>query len=108
VRFSRDPLRSQKSSKWALPNKGVQARAARDVEQEVLDRRTVESTRAALERKAKIYEKLKKGHSGGLNEAQFDALLVDVRFPLNPLLWRTVRLTAAVRLETGRSLRVRQ
>jgi hypothetical protein len=52
------------------------------MEQEVLDRRTVESTRAALERKAKIYEKLKKGHSGGLNEAQFDALLVDVRFPL--------------------------
>jgi len=67
----------KKPSKWALPNKGVQARAARDLEQEVLDRRTVESTRAALERKAKIYEKLKKGHSGGLNEAQFDALLVD-------------------------------
>jgi len=37
----------------------------------------VESTRAALERKAKIYEKLKKGQSGGLNEAQYDALLVD-------------------------------
>jgi hypothetical protein len=73
-------LLSQKTSKWALPNKGVQGRAARDLEQERLDRRTVESTRAALERKAKIYEKLKKGQSGGLNEAQFDALLVDVRF----------------------------
>jgi len=47
------------------------------LEQEVLDRRTVESTRAALERKTKIYEKLKKGQSGGLNEAQFDSLLVD-------------------------------
>ena len=82
-------LRSLKPSKWALPNKGVQARAARDVEQEVLDRRTVESTRAVLERKAKIYEKLKKGQSGGLSEAQFDSLLVDVRFPPNPLPWCT-------------------
>ncbi|KAH9986235.1 hypothetical protein BJV77DRAFT_1029844 [Russula vinacea] len=47
------------------------------MEQERLDRRTVESTRATLERKAKIYEKLKKGQSGGLSEAQFDGLLVD-------------------------------
>lgn len=74
-------LASQKPSKWALPNKGVEGRAARDMEQERLDRRTVESTRATLERKAKIYEKLKKGQSGGLSEAQFDGLLVDVRFP---------------------------
>lgn len=70
---------SQNPSKWELPNKGVQGRAARDLEQERLDRRTVESTRAALERKAKIYEKLKKGQSGGLSEVQYDALLVDVR-----------------------------
>ena len=75
---------TQKPSKWSLPNKGVQGRAARDLEQERLDRRTVESTRAALERKAKIYEKLKKGQSGGLNDAQFDALLVDVRFSAQP------------------------
>jgi coiled-coil domain-containing protein 174 len=74
-------LASQKPSKWALPNKGIEGRAARDMEQERLDRRTVESTRATLERKAKIYEKLKKGQSGGLSEAQFDGLLVDVRFP---------------------------
>ncbi|KAI0250259.1 hypothetical protein BJV78DRAFT_1128214 [Lactifluus subvellereus] len=67
----------KKPIKWALPNKGVEGRAARDLEQEVLERRTVESTRAALERKAKIYEKLKKGQSGGLSEAQYDALLVD-------------------------------
>jgi hypothetical protein len=64
-----------------LPNKGVQGRAARDLEQEVLDRRTVESTRSILERKAKLYEKLKKGKSGGLSEAQFDGLLVDVSSP---------------------------
>ena len=40
---------------------------------------TVESARAALERKAQLYEKLRKGKSGGLNEQQYDALLVDVR-----------------------------
>ncbi len=46
-----------------------------------MDRRTVESSRAILERKAKIYEKLKKGQSGGLNEAQYGELLVDVSHP---------------------------
>jgi hypothetical protein len=46
-----------------------------------VDRKTVESGRAILERKAKIYEKLKKGQSGGLNDAQYDALLVDVSNP---------------------------
>lgn len=39
---------------------------------------TAESLRAALERKAKVYDKLKKGKSGGLTDAQYDALLVDV------------------------------
>ena len=39
---------------------------------------TVESARAALERKAQLYEKLRKGKSGGLSEQQYDALLVDV------------------------------
>ncbi|KAH9031071.1 hypothetical protein EDB84DRAFT_1562377 [Lactarius hengduanensis] len=67
----------KKPSKWELPNKGVHNRAARDIEQEAVDRRTVESSRAILERKAKIYEKLKKGQSGGLNEAQYGELLVD-------------------------------
>ena len=47
-----------------------------------MDRSTAESSRAALERKAKIYEKLKKGKSGGLSEAQYDALLVDVCPPI--------------------------
>jgi hypothetical protein len=40
---------------------------------------TIESARAALERKAKVYEKLMKGKSGGLSEKQYEALLVDVR-----------------------------
>jgi hypothetical protein len=56
----------------------VSARAARDIELEAISRPTLDSARAALERKAKIYDKLKKGQSGGLNEAQYEALLVDV------------------------------
>lgn len=97
----------QKPSKWTLPNKGVERRAARDLEQEVLERRTVESTRAALERKAKIYEKLKKGQSGGLSEAQYDGLLVDVSFRVIPQP-RATLINCVVRLQAGRSLRVRQ
>lgn len=64
---------------WAKPNKGVYDRAARDFELNELSRPTLESARAVLERKAKIYEKLSKGKSGGLNDKQYDALLVDVR-----------------------------
>lgn len=48
------------------------------MELEAVARPTLENARAALERKAKIYEKLKKGKSGGLSDAQYDALLVDV------------------------------
>lgn len=66
---------------WTRQNKGVSARAARDVELEAISRPTLESARAALERKAKIYDKLKKGKSGGLSEVQYDALLVDVSVP---------------------------
>jgi hypothetical protein len=91
---------SQKQTKWALPNKGVEGRAARDLEHEVLERRTVESTRAALERKAKIYEKLKKGRSGGLSEAQYDALLVDVSSP-HPFNRGTTVTGGVVRLQAG-------
>ncbi|KAI5982319.1 hypothetical protein EDD15DRAFT_2181060 [Pisolithus albus] len=66
-----------KSTVWARSNKGVEARARRDIELEEVSKSTVESARAALERKARIYEKLKKGKSGGLTEQQYDALLVD-------------------------------
>lgn len=38
----------------------------------------MESALAALERKAKIYEKLSKGKSGGLSDKQYETLLVDV------------------------------
>lgn len=54
-------------------------RAARDVELEIASKRTFDSAKATLERKAQIYEKLRKGKTGGLSEAQYDALLVDVR-----------------------------
>ncbi|EJD06409.1 uncharacterized protein FOMMEDRAFT_151670 [Fomitiporia mediterranea MF3/22] len=66
-----------KGTVWVRTNKGVAARAARDVAALAADRQTAESARAALERKAKIYEKLRKGKTGGLTEAQVDALLVD-------------------------------
>jgi hypothetical protein len=46
---------------------------------EEISKPTLESARAVLERKAKIYDKLRKGKTGGLSDKQFDALLVDVR-----------------------------
>ncbi|KAH7911089.1 hypothetical protein BJ138DRAFT_33155 [Hygrophoropsis aurantiaca] len=67
----------KKPTVWARSNKGVNARAAQDTEIEALSKVTVESARAALERKAKVYDKLRKGKSGGLNEKQYEALLVD-------------------------------
>lgn len=72
----------KKPSKWARQNKGVQGRGARDMEVDLVGKPTIESARAALERKAKIYDKLKKGQSGGLNDAQYDALLVDAKLSL--------------------------
>ncbi|KAH7930193.1 hypothetical protein BV22DRAFT_1001288 [Leucogyrophana mollusca] len=69
--------RDKKPTTWARSNKGVNGRAARDIEIEALSKVTIESARAALERKAKVYDKLRKGKSGGLNEKQYAALLVD-------------------------------
>ncbi|KAG6332755.1 hypothetical protein ID866_6329 [Astraeus odoratus] len=68
---------NKKKTVWTRSNKGVEARARRDIELEEVSKTTVESARAALERKAQLYEKLRKGMSGGLNEKQYDALLVD-------------------------------
>lgn len=69
---------TQKPTVWSRSNKGVQNRAARDIELEEVSKVTIESGRAVLERKAKIYEKLRKGKSGGLTDKQYEALLVDV------------------------------
>lgn len=65
-------------SLWAKQNKGIKARNARDVELEAVSKPTLENARAVLERKAKLYEKLRKGKTGGLTDKQYDSLLVDV------------------------------
>ncbi len=56
----------------------MRSRSQRDIELEEISKPTLESARAALERKVKVYEKLKKGQTGGLSEKQYDELLVDV------------------------------
>jgi hypothetical protein len=63
---------------WSRPNKGVNARAARDIELEAIARPTIETSYAILERKSRIYEQLDKGKDAGLSEKQFGSLLVDV------------------------------
>ncbi|EPQ54045.1 hypothetical protein GLOTRDRAFT_62527, partial [Gloeophyllum trabeum ATCC 11539] len=69
---------SKKPSAWLKNNKGVKARAQKDViELEAVSKPTLEKARAVLERKAKIYEQLRKGKSGGLSDKQYEALLVD-------------------------------
>ncbi|KAF9521681.1 hypothetical protein CPB83DRAFT_801267 [Crepidotus variabilis] len=67
----------KKPTVWARQNKGVSDRATRDVELEEISRPTLDSARSVLERKAKIYEKLRKGKTGGLSGSQYDSLLVD-------------------------------
>ncbi|EIW57307.1 uncharacterized protein TRAVEDRAFT_37807 [Trametes versicolor FP-101664 SS1] len=68
---------NKKLSQWAKANAGVQARATRDIDLGEISKPTLESARAILERKAKVYDKLRKGKSGGLDDKQYDALLVD-------------------------------
>ena len=68
----------QKPTVWSRPNKGVNARAARDIELEAVERPTIETSYAILERKSRIYEKLDKGKDAGLSEKQYGSLLVDV------------------------------
>ncbi|KAG8747302.1 hypothetical protein FRC10_001481 [Ceratobasidium sp. 414] len=69
--------KDKKPAVWARQNKGVRDRARRDAELEQVSKPTLESARAALERKAQIYEKLQRGKGGGLSEKQREALLVD-------------------------------
>ncbi|KAF8896288.1 hypothetical protein BD779DRAFT_1433316 [Infundibulicybe gibba] len=67
----------KKPTVWARQNKGVGDRASRDIELEAVSKPTLESARAALERKAKIYDQLQKGKTGGLSDKQYNTLLVD-------------------------------
>lgn len=70
---------NKKPTVWARSNKGVQDRVSKDIQLEAISKPTLDSARAALERKAKIYDKLRQGKTGGLNDKQYSALLVDVR-----------------------------
>ncbi|BGP17597.1 hypothetical protein JCM10213_001247 [Rhodosporidiobolus nylandii] len=75
------PRQTKKLPAWARQNKGVAARQAKD---EVIYEDDVDSGRGdpqrikeQLERKAAIYDKIRKGKTGGLNEDQISSLLVD-------------------------------
>ena len=94
----------QKISQWAKANPGVHARAARDIELEEISKPTLESARAILERKAKVYDKLRKGKSGGLDDKQYGELLVDVRIWITYSQNGSTDTGSAVRAEGHRPL----
>ncbi|GAA6060357.1 hypothetical protein JCM10212_004541 [Sporobolomyces blumeae] len=71
-----------KLAQWAKQNKGLASRAAKDqvVYEDDVDnsgRGDPAVIRARLEKKAAIYDKIRRGKTGGLNDAQIDSLLVD-------------------------------
>ncbi|CUA73381.1 Coiled-coil domain-containing protein 174 [Mus musculus] [Rhizoctonia solani] len=67
----------KKKPTWARENKGVRDRARRDAELDQISKPTLESARAKLERKAKLYDQLQKGKGAGLSEKQRESLLID-------------------------------
>ncbi|GAA6028726.1 hypothetical protein JCM8097_007364 [Rhodosporidiobolus ruineniae] len=74
------PRATKKLPAWARQNKGLAGRQARDevvYEDEVDSRGDPERIKRQLERKAAIYDKIRKGKTGGLNEDQIGSLLVD-------------------------------
>ncbi|BGP01038.1 hypothetical protein RTG_02790 [Rhodotorula toruloides ATCC 204091] len=74
------PRQVKKLPAWARSNKGLAERAARDqvlYEEDVQKGKDPAKIREQLERKAAIYDKIRKGKTGGLSEAQIEALLVD-------------------------------
>lgn len=77
-------MEAQKLSKWAKPNKGLADRLSRQESSSVrlgaVERSSLESSQAALEKKAKIYDALRKGGTAGLSERQLEGVLVDVSF----------------------------
>ncbi|GAA5868360.1 hypothetical protein JCM1840_005655 [Sporobolomyces johnsonii] len=72
---------SKKLPVWAKHNKGLAKRQARDQVQYEHDPTDgsgdPDKIKSALERKAAIYDKIRRGKTGGLNDAQIDSLLVD-------------------------------
>ncbi|KAF8920275.1 hypothetical protein CPB85DRAFT_1372985 [Mucidula mucida] len=77
------PRREKKPTTWARSNKGVHERAERDARLEAISQPTLDKAAAALARKSKIYDKLRRGKTGGLSEEQIAALQVD--FDYQPL-----------------------
>ena len=71
-------IAQQKNSIWNRQNKGIASRQARDLKFEAVSKPTLERAQAALERKADLYNNLKRGRTGGLTEKQYESLLVDV------------------------------
>ncbi|KAM0750624.1 hypothetical protein T439DRAFT_325683 [Meredithblackwellia eburnea MCA 4105] len=71
----------KKPSVWAKRNKGIDGRNQRDQVLFEEDPRNAKHDparlRAQMEKKAALYEKIRKGKTGGLNEAQIESLLVD-------------------------------
>ncbi|KXS20605.1 hypothetical protein M427DRAFT_66560 [Gonapodya prolifera JEL478] len=81
LKFAGRPSRaSNKHGKDCIPpssNADVHLRAARDEAQHVADHPTLAASQAALERKAKIYEALRKGGGAGISEKVEGELLID-------------------------------
>ncbi|KAH8832026.1 hypothetical protein DL96DRAFT_1589766 [Flagelloscypha sp. PMI_526] len=63
--------------KWIRSNPGVQARAARDIELDSIDKRTHEYNVTRLEHKAKQYDQLLRGKTAGMTEGEYENQLVD-------------------------------
>ncbi|KAL8278617.1 hypothetical protein RQP46_008909 [Phenoliferia psychrophenolica] len=72
---------SGKPSPWAKKNKGIDGRNDRDRIQYEADptssKHDPARLKAQLEKKALLYEKIRKGKTGGLDEKQIETLLVD-------------------------------
>ena len=74
------PTRSDKLQKGGFPiksNKGIERRLEADAAALRASKPVAESIRANLERKAKMYERLERGMTGGLTEEQIAALPFD-------------------------------
>ncbi|GJJ08545.1 hypothetical protein Clacol_002763 [Clathrus columnatus] len=67
----------KKPTIWARQNKNIAARNARDLEWSMASKPVLDVAREALERKAAQYDKLRRGKTAGLNEKQYESLLID-------------------------------
>ncbi|KAK9765628.1 hypothetical protein K7432_005890, partial [Basidiobolus ranarum] len=70
-------IQSKKLPAWAMPNKGVEQRSARDKLEQEAEKPSLDASRKALERKAKLYEKLKRANLDDMNEKDIEEMLVD-------------------------------